>query len=147
MWSPSKLAEKRAAKKRSSSFVLLNLWPFAAILVVLVGLFLARYIPVVDYGGQGADLPTTKTAVAERAANREDAIRILVTRDGAIYIARKFVPLDDLAQVAQNAVRAGAEKKVYISADAHAKNGDVERVVDELRRAGITQISFLTEQR
>jgi biopolymer transport protein ExbD len=145
MWSPSRLAEQRAGKRKSTAFVLLNLWPFAAIMVVLVGLFIGRYMPVVDYGGPAADLPKSQTAVAERTANREDSIHILVTRDGAAYIDRKFVRLDDLAGVVQNAVRAGAEKKVYISADARAKNGDVEKVVDEIRRAGITQISFLTE--
>lgn len=144
MWSPSKLAEQRAARKRSSAFVLLNLWPFAAIMVVLVGIFVARYIPVVDYGGPVADLPTVHNAVADGSANREDAIRILVSRDGAVYIERKSVRLDELAATVQSAIRDGAERKVYISADARAKNGDVERVVDQLRRAGITQISFLT---
>jgi biopolymer transport protein TolR len=147
MWSPGKTAEQRAAKKRSSAFVLLNLWPFAAIMVVLVGIFMARYMPVVDYGGPATDLPTIDHAVAEGSANREDAIRILVTRDGGTYINRKSVRLDDLAKVVQSAVRDGAQKKVYISADARAKNGDIERVVDEIRRAGITQIAFLTEQR
>lgn len=144
MWSPSRAAQQSERKRKSAAFTFLNLWPFAAIMVVLVALFLFRYVPVVDYGGPPADLPKSKTAVEERGANREDSIHILVTRDGAAYIDRKFVRLDDLAHEVQNAVRDGAEKKVYISADARAKHGDVERVVDELRHAGITEISFIT---
>ena len=144
MWSPSQIAEKREEKRKSAAFLFLNLWPFAAIMVVLVALFIFRYIPIVDYGGPTADLPKSKTAVEERGANRDDSIRILVTRDGATYINRQFVRLEDMGPAVQNAIRKGAEKRVYISADARAMHRDVERVVDELRRAGITEISFIT---
>ena len=144
MWSPSRVAEQRAAKRKSGAFVYLNLWPFAAVLVVLLAFFMLRPLPIVHWSGGVADLPTSKSAVEQRGANREDSIRVLVTRDGAIYIEHKAVPLDALAATVQSAICNGAEKKVYLSADARAKNGDVEQVVDELRRAGITQIAFLT---
>jgi biopolymer transport protein TolR len=144
MWSPSRIAEQRAAKRRSASFMFLNLWPFAAIMVVLAGLFMLRIQPHSGYTHGVADLPRSQTAIKEPGARREDAIHVLVTRDGAIYFNDAQTPLGDLAPAIQKAVRDGAENKVYLSGDKHAKNGDVERVVEELRRAGITEISILT---
>lgn len=144
MWSPSRIAEQREAKRKSASFVFLNLWPFAAIMVVLVGIFMLRIRPHEDYPRAPADLPKSQTAVRQPGAGREDAIRILVTRDGAIYFNNAPTRLGDLAPAVQKAVREGAENKVYLSGDARAMNRDVERVVEELRRAGVKEISILT---
>ena len=110
MWSPSRIAEQRTAKRKSASFVFLNLWPFAAIMVVLVGIFMLRIHS--GYTRGAADLPKSQTAVRQPGAGREDAIRILVTRDGAIYFNNAPTPLGDLAPAVQKAVREGAENKV-----------------------------------
>jgi biopolymer transport protein ExbD len=143
MWSPSRVAEQREAKRKSRAFVFLNLWPFAAVMVVLVGIFMLRIRPH-EYRQPPADIPTSVSATTQPGARREDAIEIFVTRDGAVYLRNSPMRREDLAAAVQGAIREGAEKKVYISADQRAKNGDVESVVDQLRRAGITQISFLT---
>ena len=145
MWSPSQIAEKRGAKRKSAAFLFLNLWPFAAILMFLLLIFLSNYIPI-DFRRPPADLPKSSYAARQPGARREDAIRITVTRDGAVYLGDTAMRLEELGPAVQSAIRDGADKKVYISADARAKNSDVERVVDELGRAGIIQISFLTAQ-
>ena len=145
MWSPSRIAEQREAKRKSKALVFINLWPvFAGILLFLWLVVLHdrptfRQIP--------ADIPSSVSATEQTGAMRDDAIEIVVTRDGAVYFRHEPVRLSDLAAAVQDAVRKGADKKVYISADARAKNGDVERVVDELRRAGIAEIAFLTNKR
>ena len=146
MWSPSQIAEKREAKRKSGTFLLLNLWPFAAILMFLLLIFLSNYVPIDFHRPAVADLPKSSYAYQQPGARREDAIRITVTRDGAVYLGQTGMRLQELGPAVQSAIREGADKKVYISADANAKNIDVERVVDELGRAGITQISFLTAQ-
>jgi biopolymer transport protein TolR len=144
MWSPSRLAEQRASKRKSAAFVFLNLWPFAAVMVVLVGIFLLSIKPHGYYRQIPADIPKSVSATTQPGAKREDAIEIYVTRDGAVFFRHDGIQLRDLPAAIQTAVREGAEEKVYIRADQRAKNGDVERVVDEIRRAGITQIAFLT---
>src|ERR1700754_3871606 len=103
MWSPSRIAEQRTAKRKSASFVLLNLWPFAAIMVVLVGIFMLRIHPHSGYSRGVADLPKSHTAVKEPGAKREDAIHILVSRDGATYFNDTPTPLHDLATAVQKA--------------------------------------------
>jgi biopolymer transport protein TolR len=143
MWSPTRKAEQRASKRRSAVLALINLWPFTAVLIVLLVIFMTHTRPLHDFRGL-VDLPTSVSAVPEGNARREDAIQISVMRDGGVYFGHTEMRFQDLAPAVQNAIRDGAEKKVYISADARAKNIDVERVVDELRRVGITQVSFIT---
>jgi biopolymer transport protein ExbD len=143
MWSPSRVAEQREEKRKSATFMFLNLWPFAAILMFLLLIFL----PIQPHGERRqppTDIPKSVSATTQPGAGREDAIEIYVTRDGAVYFRQSATRLTELTSAIQSAIQGGAEKKAYVRADARAKNGDVERVVDEIRRAGITQISFLT---
>jgi biopolymer transport protein ExbD len=143
MWSPSRAANQRSTNRKSPAFIFINMWPFVAVMVALLMLFMSR-TRLHPYRQIPADIPKSTSATPQPGARREDAIEIFVTRDGAVYFRHSQILLHDLAPAVQTAVREGAEKKVYISADSRAKNGDVESVVDELRRAGITEISFLT---
>jgi len=56
----------------------------------------------------------------------------------------RAVHYDDLPSVIQEAVRHGAERKVYVKADARARYSNVEVVMDAIRLAGITNVVFLT---
>ena len=142
MWSPSRIAEQREAKRKSKGLVFINFWPVFAGILLFLWLVVLHDRPT--YRQIPMDIPSSVSATEQAGASREDAIEIHVTRDGAVYFRHDPVQLSDLASAVQDAVRVGAEKKAYVRADARAKNGDVERVVDELRRAGITQISFIT---
>jgi biopolymer transport protein ExbD len=72
-------------------------------------------------------------------------MQVSVTRDGSVFFRRYAVTPDQLADRVRGALREGAEKKIYLSVDARSKYGDTAAVVDELRKAGIEQICFLTE--
>ena len=145
MWSPSRIAEKREAKRKPRAFVFINLWPVFAGILLFLWLVVLNHRPT--HRQIPTDIPSSVSATEQTGAMREYAIEIFVTRDGAVYFRHDPISLSDLASAVQEAVRGGAEKKIYISADKRAKNGDVERVVDELRRAGITEIAFLTNKR
>lgn len=96
MWSLSRAAEQRAAKRKSGAFVFVNLWPFTAVLIVLLVIFMVYTRPIHYWRGI-ADLPKGQTSVSQRGAIREDAILILVSRDGATYLNHSQVQLKDLA--------------------------------------------------
>ncbi len=78
MRSPSQVAEKREGKRKSGTFLLLNLWPFAAILMFLLLIFLSNYVPIDFHRPVVADLPKSSSAYQQTGARREDAIRITV---------------------------------------------------------------------
>src|ERR1700759_5725204 len=104
MWSPSRKAELRASKRRSGALALINLWPLTAILIVLLVIFMV-YTKPIHYGRGIADLPKGRTSVSQRGATREDAILILVSRDGAVYLNHTAIQLKDLAPAVQTAIR------------------------------------------
>jgi len=64
-----------------------------------------------------------------------------------VYFRNYRTTAADLPQTIEKALRDGAERKVYIKADARARYSDVEGVVDAVRHAGIPDIVFLTEMR
>lgn len=73
-------------------------------------------------------------------------MKILVVRDGTIYFGNGRVAAEDLTGQIEERVRNGAEKKVYLVVDARAKFGSAEKVLDQIRLAGIREVSFLTDQ-
>ncbi len=69
---------------------------------------------------------------------------VWVSRDGAIHFRAREVRLAGLADEIRNAVKEGSEKRVYLEADARARYLDVDRVLGEIRKAGIENVSIIT---
>ena len=118
------------------------MWGFVSIMLALLFLFLPvttdtpLSIPV--------DQPAAYHSTSMPGAQKEDAIQISVTRDGRIYFRHFRITLQDLPDEIRRAVRDGAEKRVYLSADRRAKYRDVMVVLEQIRLAGIGNVSFLT---
>jgi biopolymer transport protein TolR len=124
---------------------------FAAVMFVLVAMFLFPATMVVDSprGADGAavDLAKTSHAVAMRAANREDALLVAIQRDGRIWFGSDRITSEQLPARIQERLRQGAERRIYIRADARSRYGIVVAVLDSVRSAGIENIVFLVDDR
>jgi biopolymer transport protein ExbD len=142
MWSPSKAAALRAAKRRSSIHPTFDLMPFVGLFLVILIIFMVT--PPSHGGDVGVDLPTAKNATLQRFAIRDDAISISVTRGGQCYIRFTRIAPEDLPNLIRTALREGSERKVYLSADNRATNRDVGIVVDQIRLAGIANLAIMT---
>ena len=79
-------------------------------------------------------------------AIKEDAMQVGVTRDGRLFFRYNQVGLEDLQEEIRKGVRNGAEKRIYLAADARAKYGDAKAVLEQIWLAGIEDVSFLTEK-
>jgi biopolymer transport protein ExbD len=79
------------------------------------------------------------------AALREDAMRVIVTRDGSIYFGNAKVAIGDLEEQIRLRLKCGAQHKVFLNVDQRAQFGDLVIVMDELRHVGIWDIAFLAE--
>lgn len=144
MWSPSKAAALRAAKRRSSVHPTFDLIPFAGVFMFLLFIFM---LPQPSHGGGlSVTLPTAKTTTPQRAAIRDDAISISVARDGHFYFRATYVAPGDLPNLIRAALRDGSERKVYLSADTRARNKDVAIVVDQIRLAGISHLAIMANK-
>jgi biopolymer transport protein TolR len=143
VWAPSKAAALRAAKRRSSIYPAIDLMPFLGVFLVLLIIFML--VPT-SHGGLTVDLPNARSAKLQPGAVREDAIRISVARNGSCYFRLARTKPGELPDLIRTAMRDGSERKVYLSADSRAKNGDVTIVVDQIRLAGIINVVILANK-
>jgi biopolymer transport protein ExbD len=64
-----------------------------------------------------------------------------------IYFGNDHMSADQLPTKIRQRLHQGAESKVYIRADAHARCGSVMEVVHEVGSADIQDIAFLVDQK
>jgi biopolymer transport protein ExbD len=127
-----------------------NTLQFASVMgmVVFVVLLIFMTIPVVDHHGGSVDLPKVLHPVAMRGADREDAIKISITRDGKVYLdTDRIQPFNLTEKIAARLKDRDVERKVYIIADMRARWSTVKIVLEGVRSAGIIRVAFLADQR
>ena len=114
-----------------------------SVLLVVVFLFMTSPQWGYRYYRIAVDLPKAQHADMEDY-DRSDAITIYVTRKGDIYCRTDRVKPEWLPQKIEEAVKNGAQRKVYIEADRRAQYGSVAAVLDQVRSAGITDVTFIS---
>jgi biopolymer transport protein ExbD len=121
-----------------------NVIPMADIMLVLLIIFMV-VTPMLQKN-MPVDMAKTDTARDMQDADKDDAIVVAITRDGAIYLGHTATPKDDLTNQIKDRLANRLDKTVYVKSDARAKYGDVVAVVDEIRSAGVDQVGLLTEK-
>ena len=144
LWSPSLEREKRIQKRRSQYICYIDLTGLLSIFLALF--FIVQLLPLGShpYHSISVDLPRVSHPVPLPAARREDSLYVAVTRDGKIFFNTHQSSQNDLPNRIREGIRGGAENRVYISADARARYGEVKLVLKEIRAAGVERISFFT---
>jgi biopolymer transport protein ExbD/biopolymer transport protein TolR len=121
-----------------------NVIPMADIMLVLLIIFMV-VTPMLQKG-VSVDMAKAQNAQDMAAADRDDAILVAVTRDGSIYFGTEKVPLDAITNMVKDRLANRLDKTVFVRSDARAKYGDVVKVVDEVRSAGVDNLGLLTEK-
>jgi biopolymer transport protein ExbD len=121
-----------------------NVIPMADIMLVLLIIFMV-VTPMLQKN-MPVDMAKTDTARDMQDADKDDAIVVAITRDGAIYLGHTATAKDDLTNQIKDRLANRLDKTVYIKSDQRAKYGDVVAVVDEIRSAGVDQLGLLTEK-
>jgi len=122
----------------------INVVPMADIMLVLLIIFMV-VTPMLQKGFS-VDLARTENPRPMEDADKEDAVVVAVTRDGRIYLGAEQVALEQITGRVRELLTARLNKTVYVKSDARAKYGQVVKVVDEVRGAGVDQIGLLTEK-
>ncbi len=143
------MAQKADTRHRASSVNSdINVTPMVDVMLVLLIIFMV--ITPMLQKGQSVDLAKTDNPVQMPDADKEDALLVAVTHDGTIFFGSDKVKNPaDLTNLVKDhlSTKPGAEKKVFVKADARAKYGYVVEVVDNVRAAGVDTLGLLTEQR
>ena len=117
----------------------------AAVLFVLVTAFAVH--PVADLPTDVVDLSQSRHANDMHGAIREDAMLVVVTRDGGLWFDHGRVDERELYKAIREGLDRGSERKVYIRADKRARYGAVRLALNSVQAAGVQQVGFLVDQR
>jgi biopolymer transport protein ExbD/biopolymer transport protein TolR len=136
------LAKRNEGGKVNSN---INVTPMVDVMLVLLIIFMV--ITPMLQKGQSVDMAKVNNPVSMPDADKEDALLVVVMRDGRIYFGTDRISLDQLADKVKDRLANKVDKRIFIRADMRAKYGDVVGVVDAVRSAGVDDVGLLTEQR
>jgi biopolymer transport protein ExbD len=138
-----------AAAKQPVPWLNVDMSPFLAVTLVLLTLvMLSPSDSLIHDRSIGPALPTITNAQPLPGAAREDAIIVVVFRDGRIFCTctDSAILIGDLPSVIRQAVGTGSPHHVYLQADERARYAEVKAVVDKIGEAGIKNVSLLSSQ-
>jgi biopolymer transport protein ExbD len=127
--------------KRRTRIVII---PLIDIMFFLLAAFMMVSIQMSKTENIKVHLPS---ASQSRQDFRPDMVNIAVDKSGAVWLAKKEISLADLGLALSNHFAANPELPVYVSGDRDTLHGDMVKVYETARAAGIQKVSFMTESR
>ena len=120
----------------------INVTPFVDVMLVLLIVFMITAPLLIR--GEEVNLPKTSSAPLQAEAN-DAPLTLWVRKDGKVLVQETEINPADLAAQLSAIVGEGYDKQVYLYADQDVPYGLVMEVTAEVRRAGYTRMSFITE--
>lgn len=117
----------------------INVTPFVDVLLVLLVIFMLT-APILQSGIE-LDVPQTRT-VKEIS---QDRLVVSIDRGQRLFLGNDPVNIHALGPLLRQKMGPKPEQAVFLRSDKSVPFGTVAMVVDELRQAGIEQISMVTE--
>lgn len=121
-----------------------NIIPMADIMLVLLIIFMV-VTPMLQKG-MSVEMAKVTNPVDMPNADRDDAIIVGISRSGDIFLGNQKTPLDQISSLVRDRISNRVDKTVFIKSDGRAKYGDVVKLVDEVRSAGVDNVGLLTEK-
>jgi biopolymer transport protein ExbD len=121
-----------------------NVIPMADIMLVLLIIFMV-VTPMLQKG-LTVDLAKVTNPHDMPDADKDDAVIVGVSAAGDIYLSNNKTELSQLADQVRDRISTRLDKTVFVKSDGRAKYGQVVKVVDEIRAAGVDNVGLLTEK-
>ena len=118
----------------------INVTPLVDVVLVLLVIFMvtANYIV---HSSINIKLPTAATGQTQA---REKSLSFTLDRDSKLYLDGKLLTYPDLSSAIE-ARKKGAKLKAIISADKSVSHGEVVKLIDAVRKLGITNFAVDVE--
>lgn len=129
----------QANKQTGTSLSDINIVPFVDVVLVLLIIFMIT-APILQSGIE-VELPRTKT-VREIT---EERLVITIDRSQRVYLGNELVNLRQLGALVRSRAADPERQAVFVRCDESVPFGSFATVVDELRQAGIQNVSVVTE--
>ncbi len=130
---------KLGSKSSPENDARIEIIPLIDIMFFLLASFMLVSLSMVNLKSVKVNLPTATVATLE---TKSDFISISVDRSGTAYLDKQPIGMNELAQRLTARHRTNETVRVFISGDADARHGDVIRVLDAVRSAGVEKVAF-----
>ena len=127
--------------RRRSRIVII---PLIDIMFFLLASFMMISLQMSRTANIKVNLPPASQA---RQDYKPDMVNIAVDKSGAVWLEKKMISLPELSLVLSNRFRADMNLPVYISGDRDALHGDMVKVYETVRAAGVQKVAFMTDSR
>lgn len=111
--------------------------PLIDVVFLLLVFFIYAMVSMVVHHGIKVDLPSAGSASMER----DDYISISINAENQLFLNKEPIEAGTLAERVL-ALRSGSNKPVFIDGDSKADLGRAIELLDDLKKAGIEEISF-----
>ena len=122
-----------------SSMADINITPLVDVVLVLLVIFMIT-APVLQSGIE-VNVPKTRT-VKEITVQRTV---VTIDRDSQVFLGDKLVNIHDLPKLLQQQNTDPSKQIIYLRADQRVPFGAFATLMDEVKQAGITNISIVTQ--
>jgi biopolymer transport protein ExbD len=137
---PVKLGSKLPAESTEARIEII---PLIDIMFFLLAAFMLVSLSMVNLKGVKVNLPTATTATGE---TKKDFITVTVDKGGLAYLDAKLMGDHELVSALAAKHRSEANVRVFISGEQDSRHGDMMRVLDLVRSAGIEKVAFETRE-
>ncbi|MFN7054895.1 ExbD/TolR family protein [Hyphomonas sp.] len=135
---------KGGRRGRRSLNAEINVTPFVDVMLVLLIVFMVTAPLLIR--GEAVNLPKTNSAPLKADPN-DAPLTVWVRADGTVLVQQTEIAIEALGPQLVAIVGEGYDKDVFLYADESVPYGVVMDVTAEVRRAGFTRMSFITEQK
>lgn len=116
----------------------IEMLPLIDVVFLLLVVFIYAMLSMAVHKGLPVALPTSSQA----RVDKKSVLAVTVQVDGHIFVNKQPVELQDLAPLLQRQAQSDHETAVLLFADRQVAYQDLFRVLDQVRRAGLTRISL-----
>jgi biopolymer transport protein TolR len=121
-----------------------NVIPMADIMLVLLIIFMV--ITPMLQKGVPVNLAKVNNPKELPNADKDDAVIVAISASNDIYLLKEKSELSKIKEGVHDLIVDRLDKTVYVKSDGRAKYGDVVKVVDEIRAAGVDNVGLITDK-
>jgi len=121
-----------------------NVIPMADIMLVLLIIFMV-VTPMLSKG-LSVELAKVQNPSDMPDADKDDAVIVGISEAGDVYLGSTKSDVTQIADQVRDRISNKLDKTVFVKSDGRAKYGDVVKVVDEIRSAGVDNVGLITDR-
>jgi|ERR1700739_2663853 biopolymer transport protein ExbD len=121
-----------------------NVIPMADIMLVLLIIFMV-VTPMLSKG-LTVELAKVNNPTDMPNADKDDAIIVGISASGDVYLGSTKTDISQIADQVRDRISNKLDKTVFVKSDGRAKYGDVVKIVDEIRSAGVDNVGLITDR-